>query len=134
MKIARGVPGLVRQISFDALMGLAIFALVAGLVSQQEAKAAPPVASDLLSISVNAADLVAEPRSARSVVEAAAIVKAAVPMPQAASGAAFRLTDRTTAMVLLAIVFTIVFAANLTLFRQYSRRFAPVRRRTVRGR
>ncbi|MDX2288831.1 MAG: hypothetical protein NW217_08440 [Hyphomicrobiaceae bacterium] len=125
---------MMRQVVADAAFGLAIFTLVAGLVSQQEAKAAPPVASDLVSISANASDLLSETVSSRAVVEAAAVVKAAVPLPNAASGSAFRLTDRTTAMVLLAVVFTIVFAANLTLFRQLTRRLVPVRRRSGRGR
>lgn len=114
------------RLAVDAATGLVIFLLVAGALSG--ALQGLPLLSNLYAGEAQAAHIATG--------NAVADLKAAAPqvvVPRAMitgyPGQVFRGTDRTTAYVVLGLVFTLLFAANVALYRHLRSQYSTPRRR-----
>jgi hypothetical protein len=118
---ARGASGPLRTAA-DTVTGLAIFILLAGVVSQ--ACNGGIKVSDVYMGQAHAAHYIAH---GSWVQPGAHIVPLA--MVTGYPGKVYRNTGRTAALTVLAGVFTLLFAANMALFRHLRSQYSPPRRR-----
>jgi len=128
------IPKSIAWIGADVAIGLGLFCLIVGLVGTERVTAPAAPFSDLLAISVNAAEITKLPGESEAIARAAGLVKSAVPVTTESSSL-IRFTDQKTAMWMLAAIFSAVFAFNLAFLRHLRRQHAPVRvRHRRRGR
>ncbi len=119
-----GILGDLRRFTFDVLVGLGVFALIAVLVLDGEVPRQLPEVTDVLSIDANAAEtasLDGQPNSTSQ--------KNTHKSAQAALSSALRFTGGWTALSVMAVMFAMLYAFNLALFRRFSQKLALSRRR-----
>jgi len=121
----------IRRSALDAGIGLAIFLALAAAITFEKSSVAPPQFSDLISMSANAAEFAQAPGNEGVAEKAAGIVKSAVPIPPSPADGVFRNTTGTTAMALMAGIFSLLFAFNVAFFRHLRQHYSTSR---VRGR
>lgn len=106
----------------DAVTGLAIFLLLAGILS-----------SSCEGRHVRLSDIMSEAHAAQSASSTSWAQPTAQTIPLAMvntyPGQVFRNTDRTTAFLVLGSVFTLLFVANLALYRHLRSQYTRPRRR-----
>ena len=126
LRVARSVLLTTR----DTVLGLLAFTIIAMAVLAKSSSGTPPALSDFLSLSNNSGifavsgqSMAAPPInvSARQVRDAANTVRTAVPVTPTGANATFKRTGKTTAVILLAIIFTAVIAFMLTFLRHLQR-------------
>lgn len=111
--IEAGVLGDFRRFGLDVLVGLAIFSLLAMFLLEGEAPRDLTNVSQVLSIHANAAEYHAD----------GPLVNANLTAP----AKSFRFTDGWTALSVMAVMFAMLYAFNLALYRRFARRQARVR-------
>ncbi len=122
--VARGVLLTTR----DALLGLIAFTIIAIAILAKSTAAAPVAFSDFLAMGgdssiflmLNSATTPISP-SAQQVSDIANMFKAAVPVAPSASDVVFQRTDKMSAVVLLAFIFSAAVAFMLTFLRHLRR-------------
>ncbi|MDX2257637.1 MAG: hypothetical protein NW205_01855 [Hyphomicrobiaceae bacterium] len=115
-----------RQAVGDMAVGLALFALLAGLVTGGDARAAPPVFTDIVSMASEIGTSADKQSLDAVAADLAAAVKAVVPAPLSTTRSVFQLTGQTSAMWLIALAFAASFAANAALWRRLRNTYVPV--------
>jgi hypothetical protein len=114
----------IRPLTFvmDAVTGLALFLLIAGVVTHA-----------CSGRTVHFADVMAQAHAARLDGTVGAWTRPHAHLPLAmiskSPSQVFRRTDRTTAYVVLGTVFTLLFVANVALFRHLVAQYSRPRRR-----
>ncbi len=124
MATKANLPKLVLRTSVDFCIGLIVFAAFALAMNSGTGSTSPSQFNDLLSISANAAELTAAPDNRKAVMEAAQMVKSAVPVPPSSADSVFRNTTGPNAMWMLGLVFAMLFAFNLAFFRHLRMQYA----------
>ncbi len=119
-----GILGDLRRFTFDVLVGLGVFAMIAVLVLDGEVPRQLPEVTAVLSIDANAAET-AHPQSQPQTAAQKNTHKSA----QAALSSALRFTGGWTALSVMAVMFAMLYAFNLALFRRFSQKLALSRRR-----
>ncbi len=106
----------------DAVTGLAIFLLLAGILT-----------SSCDGRNVRLSDMMSEAHAAQTEISTSWAQPTAQTIPLAMvntyPGQVFRSTDRTTAFLVLGSVFTLLFVANLALYRHLRSQYSRPRRR-----
>lgn len=128
MKSLAGIPKHIAAAVADTAVGLGLFCLIVSLVGAEPAGPAVAPFSDLVAISANAAEIARMPANPAAAAQAASVVNSAVPVTRESSSL-FRFTDQKTAMWMLAVIFSGLFAFNLTFLRHLRRQHAPARPR-----
>ena len=119
-----GILGDLRRFTFDVLVGLGVFALIAVLVLDGEVPRQLPEVAGVLSMGANAAEttyLDGQP----SAVSQNTTHKST----QVALSSALRFTGGWTALSVMAVMFAMLYAFNLALFRRFSQKLVLSRRR-----
>ncbi len=124
MATKASLPKLVLRTGADFCIGLIVFGAFALAMNSGTGSASPSQFNDLLSISANAAELTTAPDNSKAVVEAAQMVKSAVPVPLSSADSVFRNTTGPSAMWMLGLVFAMLFAFNLAFFRHLRMQYA----------
>lgn len=119
-----GILGDLRRFTFDVLVGLGVFALIAVLVLDGEVPRQLPEVADVLSFDANAAET-AHLNDQQSAVKQNTTHKST----QVALSSALRFTGGWTALSVMAVMFAMLYAFNLALFRRFSQKLALSRRR-----
>ena len=119
-----GILGDLRRFTFDVLVGLGVFALIAVLVLDGEVPRQLPEVAGVLSLDANAAET-AHLNGQPSAVSQKATHKST----QVALSSALRFTGGWTALSVMAVMFAMLYAFNLALFRRFSQKLALSRRR-----
>jgi hypothetical protein len=114
-----GILGDLKRFATDVLVGICIFGLTAIFVLDGQIPASLPKVATVLSIDANAAE------HAYSGYGPQILPKSAI----AADSNAFRFTGGWTAIILMASMFSLLYAFNLALFRRYYARQQQVNRR-----
>lgn len=112
-----GILGDLRRFGLDILVGLAIFSVIAMLVLDGEAPRQFPQVTSVLSLNANAAEYLALPAE-----------PPVAPVGLAAEAKPFRFTDGWTALSAIAVMFAMLYAFNLALFRHLCRNHLLSRR------
>lgn len=110
----------------DAVIGLALFLLVAGLLAGT--RYGEVRLTDLYPSQALAAYVPSTDAGTRWAQPTSQIVPLA--MVTSYPGQVFRNTDRTTAFIVLSAVFSLLFAGNVALFRHLRAQYAPAGRRS----
>ncbi len=119
-----GILGDLWRFTFDVLVGLGVFTLIAVLVLDGEVPRQLPEVTGVLSIDANAAEtarLESQPRILNQ--------NATHKSTQIALSSALRFTGGWTALSVMAVMFAMLYAFNLALFRRFSQKLALSRRR-----
>ncbi|KUO63862.1 MAG: hypothetical protein APF80_00550 [Alphaproteobacteria bacterium BRH_c36] len=126
-----GILGDLRRFGLDILVGLAIYSLLAVLLLDGQAPRNLPEVGQVLSINANAADYSAGKSQFYS--GKSPLAMRSTPAPQAPQNDVnpFRFTHGWTALSVMAIVFAMLYAFNLALFRRLWQGQALVRRRRL---
>lgn len=116
------------RVAADTLIALAFFAFVVGATSWADRSAAEsPRPNDLLSMSSRANEPVG--RMMKDLPTAAGqLTMVAIPNTSAQEDTVFRRTPYSSALIVLAAVFSLLAAGNMALFRHLRRVAAPLRR------
>ena len=119
-----GILGDLRRFTFDVIVCLGVFALIAVLVLDGEVPRQLPEVAGVLSMGANAAEttyLDGQP----SAVSQNTTHKST----QVALSSALRFTGGWTALSVMAVMFAMLYAFNLALFRRFSQKLVLSRRR-----
>jgi hypothetical protein len=111
-----GILGNLSRFGLDFLIGLAIFSVIAMLVLDGEAPRQLPPVTHVLSINANAADY-SQPAGH------------ALTVGTPSDPTAFRFTHAWTALAVIAVMFAMLYAFNLALYRRLCRDTLLARRR-----
>lgn len=115
-----GIFGDLRRFGFDILVGLAIFSLLAVFLLGGQAPRDLPQVSQVLSIDANAADYYLK----SPLVNGTLTARQDEPKP-------FRFTNGWTALSVMAVMFAMLYAFNLALFRRFAQGQSVARRRRL---